>query len=171
MRRMLMGTAGLMLAVLLGSSAAHATPISDARPVPPAQPGADRPSGLPAPGAPGAKVADKAAAAASAAPVFTGYLQCFNGSIFADYTDPDGDDARLNVQVWAFRRSTQVWDATWMLNSGASVHGVFFWVNAADVLIDTTDVTLYALRAQDQTSTWSGWTFANGHANGSCTLR
>jgi hypothetical protein len=157
-----------MLAVMLGSSAAHATPISDTPPVLPALPGADRPSGLPVPGAPGAKVPGKAAAA-SEAPVFAGYLVCVNGSVFADFTDPDGDDTHLNVRMLALRRSTQTWDATWMVRAGNS--GVFFYVNAADVLIDTKDVTLYLLQAQDQTSTWSSYTFANGHADGSCTLR
>src|SRR5689334_15399232 len=140
MRRMLMGATGLVLAVLLGSTAAHAKPASDARPVPPAPATAARPLAMKAPGAlPGTAVAGKAVAT-SAAPVFTGYLTCFGGYIYADFTDPDGDDTKLNVQVWAYLRSPSSWAVTWMLNTGPSVHGVFFWLNAPDVNFNTNNV-------------------------------
>jgi hypothetical protein len=111
-----------------------------------------------------------AMAAASAAPVFANYLTCFSGYIYTDYTDPDGDDALLNVQVWALERSTSTWKATWMLNTGPSAHGVFFWLDAATVNINTTNVSTYYFRAMDQSGTWSGWTVARGNADGSCTL-
>jgi hypothetical protein len=113
--------------------------------------------------------ADAVTAAASVAPVFANYLFCTGGYIYTDFTDPDGDDVRLNVQVWAQRRSDSTWAATWMLNTGPSAHGVFFWLNAPDVNINTNDVNYYYFRAFDQTGTWSSWTVASGHADGSCT--
>lgn len=172
MRRMLAGVTGLVLAVLLSGSAAAVAAPSGTRPVPPAPATAARPPAAKAPAAvPRAASAGRAAAAAAgAAPVFTGYLTCFSGYVYTDFTDPDGDDALLNVQVWALRRSTSTWAATWMMNTGASVHGVFFWLYAPDVNFDTSDVTYYYLRAMDQTGAWSGWTIATGNADGSCQL-
>jgi hypothetical protein len=121
--------------------------------------------------APGAVLGGRAAAAAaSAAPIFTGYLVCFGGYVYTDFSDPDGDDTQLNVQVWALRRSTSTWAATWMLNTGASTHGVFYWLFPPDVNFNTNDVTYYYFRAMDQTGTWSPWTIASGSTDGSCRL-
>lgn len=162
MRRILM-TAAIGLAVLVGSTAAAAAPTGGALPVPPAPATAAQP-----PKAPG--IAGKAAAAASAVPVFTGYLTCFSGYIYTDFTDPDGDDTKLNVQVWALRRSNSTWAVTWLLNTGPSAHGVFYWLNAPDVNLNTADVSYYYFRAMDQTGTWSAWTVASGGTDGSCSL-
>jgi hypothetical protein len=156
-----------------GSAQAQAKPVSDVRPVPPVATAAHSATVKAFKGLPGAATSGKATAAlaaASAAPVFNNYLFCTGGYIYTDFTDPDGDDALLNVQVWALRRSNSTWAATWMLNTGASAHGVFFWLRGSDVLITTTDVTYYYLRAMDQTGTWSGWTVATGRADGTCAL-
>src|SRR4051812_43907252 len=95
MRRMLTGVTGLVLAaLLLGSNAAAAAP--SVRPAPPVAAAAARPP-LKAPVAlPGGVVGKRVAAAASAAPVFQNYLQCFSGYIYTDFSDPHGDDTLLN---------------------------------------------------------------------------
>jgi len=161
MRRTLIVTT-LVLTVLLGAGAAQAKPADDAPSAPPAP--------VTAPRLPAAK-AGAAAVVASTPPVFNNYLFCFGGYVYTDYTDPDGDDALLNVQVWVWRPSWGQWAATWLLNTGPSAHGVFFWLNGPDVYINTAEVAYYYFRAMDQTGTWSTWTVATGSADGSCRLQ
>jgi len=170
MRRMLTGVTGLVLAaLLLGSNAAAAAP--SVRPAPPVAATAAQPPALKAPAAlSGRALGNRSAAAASAAPVFQNYLQCFDGYIYTDFSDPDGDDTLLNVQVWALQRSTSTWAVTWLLNSGPSVHGVFYWLYSPYVNFNTNNVSYYYFRAMDQTGTWSAWIYATGNADGSCKL-
>jgi hypothetical protein len=99
--------------------------------------------------------------AASQPPQFTGYLQCFNGHVFTDFTDPDGDDTRLSATLAVFRASVGDWTLHPMTNTGESVHGVFFFIKLSDQGIDPADVNWYAVGAFDEAGDWSGWTMAD----------
>ena len=98
---------------------------------------------------------------ASLAPQFTGYLQCFNGHVFTDFTDPDGDDTRLSATLAVWRASVGDWTLHPMTNTGETVHGVFFFIKLSDQGIDPADVLWYAVGAFDEAGDWSGWTIAD----------
>jgi hypothetical protein len=109
---------------------------------------------------PTAASAAPAARLASAAPVYNNYLQCFNGWVYTDFTDPDGDDTRLNVMM-AVQRNGQ-WLSYWMHNTGASAHGVFFYMQLSEIGVDPKTVQRYAFTAADETNTWAAdWTYAD----------
>jgi hypothetical protein len=158
-------TAGSARAQGSADATAAATPAAAVRPVPPVAVDGQSP---PAPARPGSRASR--ARAASAAPVFTGYLKCTDAYIYTDFTDPDGDDSRLNVQVLALRRSGSTWAATWLLNTGPTDDGVSFWLYGPDVLIQPGDISNYFFRAMDETGTWSGWIAADGRVDGTCEL-
>ncbi|TWP53827.1 hypothetical protein FKR81_03460 [Lentzea tibetensis] len=100
-------------------------------------------------------------AAFSQPPQFTGYFQCFNGHVFADFTDPDGDDTRLNATLAVWRASAGGWTLHPMTNTGDTVHGVFFFIKLSDHGINAADVDWYAVGATDQAGDWSGWSMAD----------
>jgi hypothetical protein len=136
-----------------------------------AAPGAGNPN-PPTPGAghvgkPGAAKGPQGfAALASQPPVFDNYLVCFNGFVFTDFTDPDGNDVNLNVAMAVFRPSLGQWDSWWMNNTGPSTHGVFFYLELAAIGVDPGSVSHYAFLGVDETGTPStGWTFADTNCN------
>jgi hypothetical protein len=120
--------------------------------------GAKAPS---APAAPAqASVTDRAALL-SAPPVFADYLQCFNGHVFSDFTDPDGDEKNMRGYLAVWRASHGGWTTHDMGNSGGAGHGVFFWIKLADHGIDPGTVDWYAVSATDEAGDWSGWVMAD----------
>jgi len=99
-------------------------------------------------------------ALASQPPVYADYLVCFNNNVFTDFTDPDGDDTRLNVAMAVNRGGG--WASWWMHNTGPSTHGVFFYMDLAEIGVDSKTVSQYAFIGVDETGTSStGWTFAD----------
>jgi hypothetical protein len=131
-------------------------------------PTAPSPAGLTQLKAPGAVKAGSAAAAgiapqASQPPVFANYLVCFNGWVYTDFTDPDGDDTKLNVLMAVYRPNYGGWNYFWMTNTGPSAHGVFFYQQLSAIGVDPATVTFYAFAGYDQTATWSPWTYADSN--------
>jgi hypothetical protein len=94
-------------------------------------------------------------------PVFNDYLACFNGFVYTDFRDPDGDDALMSVQMKVYRPGTG-WTYHAMTNTGPTVHGVFWWTELADHGINPATVTAYAFRATDQAGLKSSWVSADG---------
>jgi hypothetical protein len=156
MRRAL-AIAALALSLLAVPTAAHA----------------DAGAGRHAPPVPGAVDVGKSgplrgfqgsAVQSSQPPVFDNYLVCFNGFVFTDFTDPDGNDVNLNVAMAVFRPSLNRWDSWWMNNTGPSVHGVFFYLELAKIGVDPLTVSQYAFLGVDETGTAStDWTFADSN--------
>lgn len=105
------------------------------------------------------------AASAAQPPYFTEYLVCFNGHVYTDFTDPDGNDEYLNVQLAVYRPHLGYWTYHWMTNTGPSAHGIFFWAKLADHGIDPATVSWYAFNGVDQEGLWSGWTYADSRCN------
>jgi hypothetical protein len=101
------------------------------------------------------------AKAASIPPEHTGYLTCFNGWVFTDFRDPDGEDANLSVTMAVYRPSVGDWTYHPMTNTGHTVHGVFFYIELAPAGIDPATVDLYAFAAIDEAGDWWGWKYAN----------
>jgi hypothetical protein len=137
MRRILTAAA-MALAILAAPAAAHAKP--------------------PAPVAPKSQ---NSVAIASIPPVFNNYLVCVGGFVYTDFTDPDGNDTLLSVEVWMYGPSVG-WIPAWLNNTGNTVHGVFFWLEPAAVGINMANITQMWFHAVDQTGTWStSWTVSN----------
>jgi hypothetical protein len=124
---------------------------------------APRPGPEAAAAPPAAGVAHRASTARAAAnvpPVFNNYLVCFNGWLFTDFTDPDGDDLQLRTFVFIFlRNGTGRW--LQMTNSGGAGHGVFFSLELASAGIRSADVSEYWFNAQDPWGAWAGYTRAD----------
>lgn len=98
-------------------------------------------------------------------PVFNNYLVCFNGWVYTDFTDPDGDDLLLRTFVLIYLRDGT---ARWiqMGNSGGAGHGVFFYLELASVGINPSDVTEYWFNAKDYPAgAWSGYVMADSSCN------
>ena len=126
--------------------------------------------------APSSSAPQSAAAAAPAAaippviifnqkPVFNDYLACVGGYVYTDFVDPDGNDALMAVQMAVYRPSVGHWTYHSMTNTGATVHGVFFWIKLADHGINPATVTSYAFRATDQAGLKSSWVYADAGCN------
>jgi hypothetical protein len=98
-------------------------------------------------------------------PVFNDYLACVGGYVYTDFVDPDGDDALMSVQMAVYRPSVGNWTYHSMTNTGATVHGVFFWAELADHGINPATVTSYAFRATDQAGLKSSWVYADSDCN------
>ncbi len=87
------------------------------------------------------------------APEFNDYLVCFNGHIYADFVDPDGEDNEMTVELKVHRGSLTY---TYMMDMSDGYHGVFWWKNMA--LTHSTPPHLIdsiSLRAQDANGAWS----------------
>jgi hypothetical protein len=114
----------------------------------------------------GGAVTQKAAAVmAGQPPVFNNYLVCFNGWMYTDYTDPDGNDANLNVWVWVYQTGGRV-TPFWLNRSGPGAHGVFFYLQWSAVGINPAEITGLALIGYDETGLWStNYTNADGSCN------
>jgi hypothetical protein len=99
--------------------------------------------------------------AANLPPVYNNYLVCFNGWIYTDFTDPDGDDTKLRTFVMIYlRNGTAKWIQ--MGNSGGAGHGVFFYLELASVGVNPNDVTEYWFNAIDSPyGAWAGYVKAN----------
>jgi len=118
--------------------------------------------------APTSAGAAKPRAVAAQPPTWTGYFQCFNGSVFTDFTDPDGNDANMNVwMVVSVNSGDEL--GFWMNNSGPGTHGVFWYLNLRDVGIDPANVTHYDWIAQDESGAWSLWVTAPPDCKGART--
>jgi hypothetical protein len=101
---------------------------------------------------------------ASAPPVFANYLVCFNGWVYTDFTDPDGNDANLHVLIAVFRPNYGGWTTFNMVNTGPSTHGVFFYQQLSAIGVDPATVTQYAFTAYDETNSWAvDWTYADAN--------
>ena len=98
-------------------------------------------------------------------PVFNDYLACVGGYVYTDFVDPDGNDALMSAQMAVYRPSVGHWTYHAMTNSGASVHGVFFWTELADHGINPASVTSYAFRGTDQAGLKSSWVYADSDCN------
>ncbi len=96
------------------------------------------------------------------APKFNNYLTCFDGWVYVDFVDPDGDDTKMKVQMAVYRSAT---GSTYhpMKNSGQTTHGVFFSAKLSDHGINPAQVTGYAFRATDQAGIKSKWTYADAN--------
>jgi hypothetical protein len=114
------------------------------------------PAGLPSAGPAGGPVTIN-----SLPPQFADYLFCFNGHVFTDFTDPDGDDAKLSVTMAVYRPIVGDWTYHQMTNTGPSAHGVFFWLKLSDHGIDPGTVSWYAFAAIDEAGDWWGWKYAD----------
>ncbi|GLI01828.1 hypothetical protein [Phytohabitans aurantiacus] len=116
--------------------------------------------------APAAATRVLGAQAANIPPVYNNYLVCFNGWVYTDFTDPDGNDLQLRTFVLIYlRNGTARWIQ--MGNSGGAGHGVFFYLELASVGINPSDVTEYWFNAID--SPWGQWA-GYVRANSSCNL-
>ena len=147
MKRMAILTAGTALSLLtLLEGAASAAPQSP-------QPGPTQPG--PVPIQPPVFVYNQK-------PVFNDYLVCFNGFVYTDFRDPDGDDAQMAVQM-AVQRPGTGWTYHAMTNTGPSAHGVFWWTELADSGINPATVTQYAFRATDEDGVKSSWVYADSN--------
>jgi hypothetical protein len=146
--------------MLLVPATAHAAMPGTASPNVPAPAGSVH---LNAPGLPQHR-AGVAAPLDGQPPVFNDYLVCFNGNVFTDFTDPDGNDVNLNVAIFVLRNGE--WSSFWMVNSGESVHGVFFFLDLATVGVNPADVAEYAFLALDETGlTSTSWVLADPNCN------
>jgi hypothetical protein len=92
-------------------------------------------------------------------PVFNDYLQCFNGWVYTDFRDADGDESQMSVQLGVKRNGT--WTYKTMTNSGPSAHGVFWSYELAAGGINPATVTRYAFRATDEDGLKSSWVYAD----------
>jgi hypothetical protein len=131
-----------------------------------AQAAHDRPA---APKAPGSSTAGTAQGRmqASAPPVFNNFLFCISNAAYVDFTDPDGDDLRLNVFVWIYFKDGREPRGAWLLNSGGAGHGVFFFLDLDAMGINReSEVSNFDFVPLDETSTWGERVWAD--ASGSC---
>lgn len=96
------------------------------------------------------------------APRFNNYLTCFNGYVYTDFVDPDGDDTKMSVQM-AVNRPATGWTYHAMKNTGQTTHGVFFWTKLPGHGVNPAQVSNYAFRATDQAGVKSKWTYADAN--------
>ncbi len=91
-------------------------------------------------------------------PQFNNYLECFNGNVYVDFFDPDGDDAALDVIMVTTTQYGNI--PQWLNVSDSGAHGVFFWT---DNLIP--GALQYAFRAIDSEGGVSAWITADAGCN------
>lgn len=96
-------------------------------------------------------------------PVFNNYLECFNGWVYVDFKDVDGNEALMSVMMGVKRNG--VWTNHAMHNSGPSAHGVFFYKKLSDSNINPATVQQYRFRATDEDGLVSSYVYADSDCN------